>query len=348
MKVYRLKNLELSSQVVPCIRGQYHHSCLHKCIIIIAAVSFILLAPSCFAVRVRRKGRTLYEVDADESDALDNQIEITSPMSKNSSSTTSLMQLELGEFIYSQNNRYRFGLQRDGNLVLLDGDKTLWNAKTHRKGVTHAELQSDGNFVVVSSKTKGPVWTTGTTGESLGVLSFQVGNDGIATLTCSVRGHLWSHVMANHDYRSVDATTLQGKVMAGYQGWFFAKGDGGRDKWRHWSSKNQLPDKDSINIDFWPDLREFDDDELYPTAFKYRDGSNAKLYSNYNQKTVERHCRWMYEYGIDGVFVQRFLHSACAHTNAVDAKLLNVMRGTEKYGRLFVNMYDISGVINSD
>jgi hypothetical protein len=141
----------------------------------------------------------------------------------------------------------------------------------------------------------------------------------------------------------VEATTLYGKVMAGYQGWFHAEGDGGWDEWIHWSRPYTVPNPNTITIDIWPDLRELDDDELYPTQFQYADGSTAGLYSAYNRKTVERHCRWMYDYGIHGVFAQRFIGPATRKTNIVDTVLKNLRSGAEKYGRLFVNMYDISG-----
>src|SRR5512141_361296 len=36
----------------------------------------------------------------------------------------------------------------------------------------------------------------------------------------------------------VDATTLTGKVMCGYQGWFTAQGDGAGRGWTHWRGRN--------------------------------------------------------------------------------------------------------------
>ena len=92
----------------------------------------------------------------------------------------------------------------------------------------------------------------------------------------------------------------------------------------------------------WPNLDEFDDDELFPTALRFSDGRNAKLYSAYKIKTVERHCRWMQDYGLDGVFVQRFIREAVVWTPIVDKVLGNVRSGCEKYGRVFAVMYDLS------
>ena len=36
------------------------------------------------------------------------------------------------------------------------------------------------------------------------------------------------------------------------------------------------------------------------------DGSAAKVYSPWNQKTVLRHFKWMKDNDVDGVFLQRF------------------------------------------
>jgi len=52
----------------------------------------------------------------------------------------------------------------------------------------------------------------------------------------------------------------------------------------------------------------------------------------------------MQDYGIDGVFVQRFIGEATGSFRGMrDRVLQNVRAGAEKYGRVFANMYDISG-----
>ena len=155
-------------------------------------------------------------------------------------------------------------------------------------------------------------------------------------------------VFFNTSYNSnaqdiVDPTTLDNKIMAGYQGWFNAAGDGSGYGWIHWSHAGAVPAADNITFDMWPDLREYDEDELFETNFVYSNLSNAGLYSAYTKKTVDRHVKWMKDYGIDGVFVQRFLSSALARRDQRDTVLQNVRYGAEKYGRVFANMYDMSG-----
>lgn len=143
---------------------------------------------------------------------------------------------------------------------------------------------------------------------------------------------------------SIDKTSLNNKIMAGYQGWFNAPGSGNEYGWIHWSNgSGETPSAENITIDMWPDLREFDEDELFPTNFVYQDGSNAGLYSAYTTKTVDRHLKWMKDYGIDGVFVQRFISSALSRRDHRDQVLQNVRLGAEAHGRVFANMYDMSG-----
>ena len=147
--------------------------------------------------------------------------------------------------------------------------------------------------------------------------------------------------------KGVDNSTLKGKVMAGYQGWFNAKGDGSGRGWFHYSRRGRF-EPGFCGIDLWPDLREMDEDEKFPTPFKYKDGRTAYLFSSYNEKTVVRHFKWMKEYGIDGVFVQRFgteIHPnnprGFHHVNKV---LNSCLKGANLNGRVIAVMYDLSGL----
>ncbi len=140
----------------------------------------------------------------------------------------------------------------------------------------------------------------------------------------------------------VDASTLNNKIMAGYQGWFGASGDGSGYGWIHWT-RGATPAADNITFDMWPDMREYEAEELFKTNFVYPDLTNAGLYSAYTPKTVDRHVKWMKDYGIDGVFVQRFIISAMSRTDQRDTVLQNVRHAAEAHGRVFANMYDMSG-----
>lgn len=144
---------------------------------------------------------------------------------------------------------------------------------------------------------------------------------------------------------SVDPSTLDRKLMMGYQGWFACPGDGSaQNSWVHWFGNN-TPDAANAHFDFWPDTSELDADELFSTSLTYSNGSPAKLYSAYKQKTVVRHFKWMAENHLDGVFFQRFLSDLNgANISALRNQVaVNVRVGAETYGRVFAIMYDISG-----
>lgn len=252
----------------------------------------------------------------------------------------------IGDFFCSPNGKFKFGLATDGDLALFDGDDNkVWSANTCCTGKkVMATLQVDGNLVVLSLKKRKILWESNSGTQDLNVTSLIVGDDGIVTITDSIRGHIWSSAIVESKDR-VKADSLVGKVMAGYQGWFHARNDGGMNRWFHWSGPSTIPAPNTVTFDAWPDLRELDDDELYPTLLTYEDGSNAGLYSAYNAKTVERHTRWMKEYGVHGVFAQRFIGNTYGNplrTRVIDTVLRHVRSGAEKYGRTFVNMYDIS------
>ncbi|HEY2931349.1 MAG TPA: glycoside hydrolase family 71/99-like protein [Acidobacteriota bacterium] len=145
---------------------------------------------------------------------------------------------------------------------------------------------------------------------------------------------------------AVDSTTLNGKLMMGYQGWFLCPADGSPvNSWFHWFRRNQTPDASTVTVDFWPDTSELEPDELFITPFTRPDGSSAPLYSSYKQKTVLRHFQWMQQYGLDGVFLQRFSSELrdSRYFNVRNQVTRNVLAGAEAFGRVFAIMYDISG-----
>ena len=253
-------------------------------------------------------------------------------------STPGRTRLQLGDFVCSPNGQYKFGMSFDGELVFLDGSQAVWKAA---KSGSRTTLQDDGNLVLRDADGP-PLWASNTAdSKTAGNSSLVVGDDGVAAIRCSYRGYVWSTAVELNG--RVVPESLYQKVMAGYQGWFHAKGDGGWDQWVHWSLPRTTPNSDNIKVDMWPDVSELDDDELFPTNFSFANGSVARVYSSYKRKTVERHCRWMQDYNIDGFFHQRFIGVAVKQQNIVDKVLSNVRSGSEKFGRVFAVLYDISG-----
>ncbi|MHB8957244.1 MAG: hypothetical protein ACYC4U_30135 [Pirellulaceae bacterium] len=65
--------------------------------------------------------------------------------------------------------------------------------------------------------------------------------------------------------QGVDTSTLSGKVMCGYQGWFTTPDDGAQRGWTHYGRRGRF-EPGSCTIDLWPDVSELDDDEPYLLA----------------------------------------------------------------------------------
>jgi hypothetical protein len=139
--------------------------------------------------------------------------------------------------------------------------------------------------------------------------------------------------------------TLVGKVMCGYQGWFSAEGDGSGRGWNHWTHGATFA-PGSCKIDLWPDVSELTPEERYATAFHHADGRVAEVFSSMNRQTVLRHFKWMKDYGIDGVFVQRFAVELFHERGfrQVNVVLDHCREGANRYGRTYAVMYDLSGL----
>ena len=148
----------------------------------------------------------------------------------------------------------------------------------------------------------------------------------------------------------VDASSLHGKVIFGYQGWFNCLNDGANlNTWVHWFNYGSGSMVSDLKIDLWPDISELGSEELCQTEMKMKDGSPAMLWSDYNEQTVFRHFKWMEQYNIDGVAIQRFVSQLSdpkmrAVRNQI---LLNEIRGAEQYGRVFYIEYDFSSDMTS-
>ena len=143
-----------------------------------------------------------------------------------------------------------------------------------------------------------------------------------------------------------DTSTLSGKVMCGYQGWFNCEGDGANMGWFHWQGPGGHFRPGACSIDLWPDMAELGEHEKYATPFLHADGRIAHVFSSANRETVVRHLKWAADYGIDGMFVQRF---AVSTFNAINLRhctsvLSHCREGANLFGRTYALMYDLSGM----
>lgn len=131
--------------------------------------------------------------------------------------------------------------------------------------------------------------------------------------------------------------SYKGLVMAGYQGWFSASRDG-----------TMYPDENRIRIDMWPDVSEYP--QTYPTGLKHADGSTARFFQSKDPSTIDVHFRWMQEYGLDGVFMQRFFNRTKVGRDGKRGGievLTPAFAAASKYERAIAIMYDLSGLRRS-
>lgn len=137
--------------------------------------------------------------------------------------------------------------------------------------------------------------------------------------------------------------SIRNLVMAGYQGWFNTPEDGAGLGWKHFEKEKEFkPGK--CTIDLWPDVSEYE--KTYETAFKLPDETPVKVFSSYDASTTDLHFKWMKQYGIDGVFMQRFVVSIRNQKGKDNYNkiLNNAVLSAEKYDRAICLMYDLSGM----
>jgi hypothetical protein len=144
---------------------------------------------------------------------------------------------------------------------------------------------------------------------------------------------------------AVDPSTMEGKVLFGYQGWFNCP-SGGSGSWVHWS--RGVPAVGALTVEMYPDLADFKATDLCAAGSMTIGGKQAYLFASRNPNVVDMHFRWMEEYGLDGVFVQRFIGSTSGARNSGDQVLKNVMAAAAAHGRTFAIEYDLTGGRESD
>ena len=127
--------------------------------------------------------------------------------------------------------------------------------------------------------------------------------------------------------------SYKGLVMAGYQGWFRLPENG-----------IMYPDETKVRIDMWPDVTEYE--KTYPTGLKLADGTTARFFNSADKSTTDLHFKWMKQYSLDGVFMQRFFNAARPENrkNSETVILRNALDAASRYERAIGVMYDLSGL----
>jgi len=142
---------------------------------------------------------------------------------------------------------------------------------------------------------------------------------------------------------SLNDGDIVGHVIAGYQGWFAAPGDG--------SPVGDLPTGKGNyhdNYETYPDMREFPDREQFTVPKGWSalpNGNPARILSSNRDATTDIHARWMKQYGVDVAAIQRFGEVAREPTQAAQKNDLTrrLMRACERHGVKFYIEYDTSG-----
>jgi len=147
--------------------------------------------------------------------------------------------------------------------------------------------------------------------------------------------------LAAAEAAAIDGDGLDGRVLCGYQGWFAAEGDGAGIGWRHWRSG-----RGRLTFDLLPDVGDLPPEERFTLPIDGPDGPHVEVFSSFLAPTVRRHFRWMREYGIDGVFVQRFaVYLRDPGTLAHHTTVLGHCRDAAlAEGRTYAVMYDLRGL----
>ncbi len=151
-----------------------------------------------------------------------------------------------------------------------------------------------------------------------------------------------SVMQSGSDSITVDATTLRGQVIAGYQGWFTCPDDKtGSGGWGHWLNSDGTP-----AVDMVPDTSALPQQAGCLAPF-IRDvkGNPVRLYSAQNPATVDAQFKSLQDQNISGVALQRFVSELAKPIlkEGRDQVLTNVRLAASKHSRVFFITYDISG-----
>lgn len=151
----------------------------------------------------------------------------------------------------------------------------------------------------------------------------------------------WEGAYKGPTVKAANNTTLKGKAMTGYQGWFRTPNDPEGRGWSHWGNI----EGGTFSIDMWPDVSQYPAASLEKAAdLKLKSGRQAYLFSSAWPSVVDTHFRWMRENDIDGAFLQRFVNDGF---NSISGRpewvLSNVRAAANKEGRIWAVEYDVSG-----
>ncbi|MCK5174107.1 MAG: hypothetical protein KAR47_12005, partial [Planctomycetes bacterium] len=140
----------------------------------------------------------------------------------------------------------------------------------------------------------------------------------------------------------VNADTLKGKVMTGYQGWFKTPNDLYDAGWVHWG----FDGNGNSTVDMWPNPDHYDPASLHPVPNVFTESEEqGYVFSSADPEAVNKHFEWMRKYNIDGAYLQRFVsRSRSGYYGYPEWVLNNVRQAANLHGRIWAIEYDISSL----
>lgn len=157
---------------------------------------------------------------------------------------------------------------------------------------------------------------------------------------------LLTHATSTGAADAVDPSSLRGKVLCGYQGWFRCPGDATDLGWIHYSRDRKRLTPDTVSFEMWPDMSEYGAGEKFAVpGFVHASRQPAHLFSSDNADTVLRHFTWMKEHGIDGIWLQQFaVELPGTQIYPSRERILNHVRAAAgKTERVWAMTYDVTG-----
>ncbi|HEX4086671.1 MAG TPA: hypothetical protein VHY22_17295 [Chthoniobacteraceae bacterium] len=151
----------------------------------------------------------------------------------------------------------------------------------------------------------------------------------------------WDGPYTGPTVKAPDNTTLKGKVMVGYQGWFRTPNDPAGRGWVHWGDIEH----GHFTTDMWPDISQYPANVLEKAAsVRTLSGKQGYLFSSAWPEVEDVHFRWMREHDIAGAFMQRFVSDNFHSINGgPEWVLANVRAAADRQGRIWAIEYDVSG-----
>ncbi|MBO6102872.1 MAG: hypothetical protein J6P03_06425 [Opitutales bacterium] len=153
----------------------------------------------------------------------------------------------------------------------------------------------------------------------------------------------WKRPYSGQTVKAPNNNTLKGKIMAGYQGWFATPNDALNHGWIHWGD----PANNMYSVDMWPYMKDYPPNAIEKVHnVKLSNGAPAYLFSSARPEIVMTHFKWMKEYGIDGVFVQRFCGGKGRYATNKECEewvLGCVREAANRTGRIWAIEWDVSG-----